>query len=134
MICVCQLCRNDLLLLIDEIYHDCTLYGDEIRDNIVLRGGSLLSVQQVNYYRRKLGFRRGRVWIYAREAQIAAELIFFVSISTYTSRQLVFLDESAVSTRHTNRHWGYHLRLVCFENFELILCFFVLKQRLQTCI
>ena len=104
--------RNDLLSLIDVIDQDPTLFADEIGEHIQNRGGSQLSVTQVNYWRRELGFRSTRVWRYATEGQYIQQLGFFALIQAqnYQPNQFVFLDESSVSVRHANRLFGYSRR------------------------
>lgn len=100
--------RFDVLIIIDALDHDCSLYAREIKDIIVMLGGTAVSVSTVRYWCRRIGYTYKKVWKYARRARMEQELGYWhhFALSNYHVNQLVFFDESSVNKRNANRRYG----------------------------
>ena len=72
-----QISSYDVLILLDIIDNDCSLYAYEIKEELVARGGTCVSESTVRYWLHKLGFSHKKVWKYARRARLIREIAFW---------------------------------------------------------
>lgn len=104
--------RYDVIVIMDILENDCSLYVYEIREMLILRGGTDLSNSTIKYWLKKLGFRHKKVWKYARRARLIQEIAYweYMASKQYHITQLVFFDESSVNKRNSNRRYGWSRR------------------------
>ena len=102
----------DITVILDIIENDCSLYAYEIREMLILRGGTTVSDSTIRYWLHKLGFSHKKVWKYARRARLIQEIAYweYLSQQQYHVNQLVFFDESSVNKRNSNRRYGWSQR------------------------
>eukprot|EP01084_Bolivina_argentea_P221002 374426_1 len=100
---------NDIAIIIEELWTDPTLYRDEIRNRLIARGGSTVSVGTIKYWMKILGITRKKLWRWAKSARLSATILYFhhLSVSQYDPLDLIFIDESSVNDRTANRLFGY---------------------------